>query len=100
LSVRELQHLAAADFVPLLHERFRVDPDGRPPFDFELVEVSESGTPGSARTQFSLTFRGGPTPPVPQRIYTLEHEQMGRLDLFLVPLGPDAVGQRYEAVFT
>ena len=98
--MRELQHLAAADFVPLLHERFRVDPDDRSPFEVELIEVSETGTPGSARAQFSLTFRGGPNRPLPQRIYGLEHEQMGRLGLFLVPLGPDAVGQRYEAVFT
>ena len=45
-------------------------------------------------------FRGGPTPPVPQRIYGVEHARIGRLDLFLVPLGPDDAGQRYEAVFT
>jgi hypothetical protein len=52
-----------------------------------------------SRTQFSLVFRGGPDPPLQQRIYCLEHEQLGALDLFLVPLGPDAAGQRYEAVF-
>jgi hypothetical protein len=98
--VPDLEDLTAAHFVPLLHERFRIDAQDHAPFDVELVDVSESGTPGSARAQFSLTFRGGASPPVPQRIYCLEHEQMGRLDLFLVPIGPDADGQRYEAVFT
>lgn len=96
----DLEHLTAAHFVPLLHERFRIDTVDHASFDVELVDVSENGTPGPARTQFSLTFRGGPTPPVPQRICRLEHAQMGRLDLFLVPIGPDADGQRYEAVFT
>jgi hypothetical protein len=65
----------------------------------ELIEVSEGRAVHGSRTQFSLVFRGGPDPPLQQRIYCLEHEQLGALDLFLVPLGPDAAGQRYEAVF-
>jgi uncharacterized protein DUF6916 len=98
--VPDLEHLTAADFSPLLHERFHVQPDDQAPFEVELIDVSETGTPGSGRAQFSLTFRGGPARPLPQRIYDLEQEQLGRLGLFLVPVGPDAVGQRYEAVFT
>jgi hypothetical protein len=45
-------------------------------------------------------FRGGPSPPLPQRIYRVEHEALGALDILLVPLGPDELGQRYEAIFT
>jgi hypothetical protein len=41
-------------------------------------------------------FRGGPTPPLPQRIHALEHPRLGRLELFLVPIGPET----YQAVFT
>jgi len=33
---------------------------------------------------------------LPQRIYRVEHERLGAIDLFLVPIASD----RYEAVFT
>ena len=92
--------MTAAEFEPRLHDRFRLTADGTPPFDVELIDVSEGASPGTGRPQFSLVFRGGPTPPLPQRIYRIEHGEMGPLDLFLVPLGPDSKGQRYEAVFT
>jgi hypothetical protein len=38
--------------------------------------------------------------PLPQRIYRIEHATLGAFDLFLVPIGPDAQGLRYQAVFT
>jgi Domain of unknown function (DUF6916) len=98
--VPDLEHLTAADFVPLLHQRFRMDGGDWAPFEVELVDVSETDVPGPGRRQFSLMFRGGPNPPLPQRIYGVEHERIGRLELFLVPVGPDGAGQRYEAVFT
>jgi len=98
--VPDLDALTATDFAPLLHARFRIAADDSEPFHAELIDVAESAAPGSARAQFSLVFRGGPTPPLPQRIYHVEHDELGALDLFLVPLGPDEVGQRYEAVFT
>jgi hypothetical protein len=39
-------------------------------------------------------------PVLPQRIYHLEHPEVGGFDLFLVPVGPNAQGMQYEAVFT
>jgi hypothetical protein len=51
------------------------------------------------RVPFALLFHGPQTPILPQRIYRLEHDALGTFDLFLVPLGPDARGMRYEAVF-
>ena len=92
----DLATLTPDDFEPLLHERFTLGSQ----FDVELAEVSASSTPGPSRAPFSLLFRGGPSPPLAQGIHALEHAQLGRLELFLVPLGPDAEGQRYEAVFT
>jgi hypothetical protein len=97
--VSELGALTAETFAPLRGESFRIAPGDAPEFEVELVEVDEGGA-GASRTQFSLLFRGGPDPPLPQRIYRVEHEELGPLDIFLVPLGPDDVGQRYEAVFT
>src|SRR5215217_932647 len=100
LCVTDLETLTAGDFEPLVSERFRFVSEATTPFEVELIDVSEGGSPGSSRAQFSLVFRGGPTPPLPQGIHGLEHQGLGRLDVFLVPIGPDAEGQRYEAVFT
>jgi hypothetical protein len=56
------------------------------------------GTP--QRQPFALLFRGPRQPVLPQRIYRLEHGAMGALELFVVPVGPDAAGLGYEAIFT
>jgi hypothetical protein len=94
--VPDLQALTAADFAPLLHERFRIAHDVPASFDVELIEVTALGGGESSGRPFSLVFRGGPSPPLPQRIYRLEHEELGAIEIFLVPIASD----RYEAVFT
>jgi hypothetical protein len=66
-----------------------------------LAEVSGLGTGiGGRRAPYSLIFRGPIRPILPQRIYRLCQPVMGEIDLFLVPIGPDGEGMRYEAVFT
>ena len=57
--------------------------------------------PGPRAEPFSAYFLGPRSPALPQRIYTVDHDQLGTLDLFLVPLGPDPKtgGMLYEAVF-
>jgi hypothetical protein len=35
-----------------------------------------------------------------QQIVPLEHDTMGRLDIFLVSIGPDEQGMQYEAIFS
>jgi hypothetical protein len=98
--VTDLGNLTADTFRPLLNGHFRISPGDAPDFEVELIAVADAGHEGLRRAQFSLLFRGGPDQPLPQRIYRVEHDDFGALDLFLVPLGPDDVGQRYEAVFT
>ncbi len=51
------------------------------------------------RAPFSAVFRGPAEPQLAQGIYTLDNETLGRLEIFLVPIGPDDEGMRYEAVF-
>ena len=67
----------------------------------ELVKVSplSQGVPGG-RTPFSLLFQGPEGPHLPQRTWTLQHAVLGRLDIFLVPLGPVQGRMRYEAIFS
>jgi hypothetical protein len=94
--VPDLENLTGADFAKLLHQRFRIAPGNRPPFEVELVEVTEIPREPGGRAPFSLVFAGGPSPPLPQRIYRVEHDGLGALEIFLVPIAAD----RYEAVFT
>jgi hypothetical protein len=89
--MRALETLTAADFEPLLHERFRIGE-----FDVELVEVTELPREPGGRAPFSLVFEGGPNPPLAQRIYPVHHERIGAIEIFLVPIASN----RYEAVFT
>ena len=65
-------------------------------FEAELVEVTEIPREPGGRPPFSLVFRGSPDPPLPQRIYRVEHGRLGAIEIFLVPIAVD----RYEAVFS
>jgi hypothetical protein len=51
------------------------------------------------RTPFRLEFRGPTEPLLEQRIHRLEHESLGTLEIFLVPVGANATGTTYEAIF-
>jgi hypothetical protein len=94
--MRDLEALTTADFAALRGDWFRIAPDDAAPFDAELVEVTEIAREPGGRAPFSLVFKGGPSPPMSQRIYRVEHEQLGAIEIFLVPISADS----YEAVFT
>ena len=81
--------------------RFGLDPDTYGDLALELVEVTPLGGPKTHRAQFSAIFRGPAEPLLQQAIYGLDHEALGPLDLFLVPVGSTEDGTLdYEAVFT
>jgi hypothetical protein len=71
----------------------------------ELVEATllpaQPNRPAAlgARPPFSLLFRAPREAVLPQRTYELRHPEMGAFGIFLVPIGPDETGPRYEAVF-
>jgi hypothetical protein len=88
-------------FEPIKGDIFRLALDDNEHLPLELAAVLGTGLQGLAsREQFSLHFRGPSLPALPQRIYRIEHAQLGVLDLFLVPIRRDASGMTYEAVFT
>jgi hypothetical protein len=86
-------------------EQFVVSGDGTPPIPMELAQATESphaggaGPEGQPRLQFSLVFAGPLEPVLPQAIYGLDHDALGHLDLFLVPIGPAEGAMRYQASF-
>ena len=99
-----LDQLKSTDFSPYLHQSFAIHYGAAEPLLAELVEVAELGpAPERAgapqRAPFSIILRGPRRPVLPQRIYHLEHDGMGALDIFIVPIGPDQAGMRYEAIF-
>jgi hypothetical protein len=53
------------------------------------------------RQGFSLEFRGAPGAPVlMQNTYPLEHDVLGQLEIFIVPIGDGENGAQYQAIFT
>jgi hypothetical protein len=81
-----------------LNTTFRVRVPQHPILPLELSEVTEKNFVPHAE-QFSLIFRSSASGYIPQGTYTFEHDKLGVFDLFLVPIGPDAIGMRYEVVF-
>jgi hypothetical protein len=92
-------------FSSLIGDEFRLHVAGLPPVPLELIEATlldgDSAAPAEhgRRIPFSIVFRGLREPFLVQRLYVLEHATIGRFELFIVPIGPDARGMRYEAVF-
>jgi len=71
--------------------------------ELELVECRKLGAPcakASRREPFILLFRGPHSPVLPQRIYAFDFSELGTLEIFIVPVGPDGTGMQYEAIFT
>jgi len=66
--------------------------------ELELISVTDVGS-SPKQAQFSLKFVGPGDGPAAQGIFRLDHEALGALDLFLVPIARDKDGLRYEAVF-
>ncbi|MGW5237396.1 DUF6916 family protein [Monashia sp. NPDC004114] len=91
----DLGTMTVSDFSPLLNDRFTIRTE-KQSFDALLVEVNEISREPGGRAPFSLVFQGGPNPPLEQQIFRVEHDRLGVLDIFLVPIATD----RYEAVFT
>lgn len=83
-----------ATFAGRIGEQFNIAVDDTTTLPARLT----SATPGPG-TSFSLVFTGPPEPVLPQRIYRFDHDQLDALVIFIVPIGRDDTGVRYEAVF-
>ena len=101
-----MKSLDITSFTGRVGEDFRITLDGATRMEVRLITVTPApdgwATPApiAGRRPFSVVFRAPPGMPLPQRIYRLEHDELGTLDMFLVPIGPDADGMCYEAVFS
>jgi hypothetical protein len=93
----DLARLTVEDFAARLGDGF-THADGTA---VELVEATahDGSRDQGARSPFSLVFAGPPGTPRPQGIHALTHQELGTLEIFLVPIEADATAVRYEAVF-
>jgi hypothetical protein len=94
-----LEGLTADDFTPHLGDRFRLHAGEATVLEVELIDVQEATATDGGRTPFSLVFRGPVEPLLPQSIYRFEHDTLDPFEVFIVPIGPDEAGMRYEVVF-
>jgi hypothetical protein len=85
-------------FAENLNTKFRIPMQSSSAAELELIEVVEARST-SRQQQFSVFFRGPSEYLLPQATYHMEHEKMGEMDLFIVPVGREQEGFRYEAVF-
>jgi hypothetical protein len=89
--------LTVDSFLPAVGQPFSLD-DG-PELELVVAEAVGGETPEGLREPFRLEFRGPVDPVLNQQIHRLEHAALGTLDIFLVPVGRDATGTTYEAIF-
>lgn len=94
--------LAYEDFVDKVGEVFPIGDADVPRIPLTLAEtelLKAYGLKPGMRQPFSLTFLAKDPRVLPQRIYRLEHNGLGALDIFLVPIGKNADGVSYQATF-
>jgi pimeloyl-ACP methyl ester carboxylesterase len=101
----KLESFTLETFSGHLDSTFRIYAGSEEPLEVELISAtglggSPEGGWSGRRRPFSIVFRGPGDVLLPQRIYPMEHDRIGSFDLFLVPIGPDEKGLRYEAIFT
>lgn len=70
--------------------------------ELRLIEVArlEQAHSDAGRAAFSIVFESAGREVLPQQIYAFSHPDLGDFELFIVPIGQDANGTRYEAVFS
>ncbi len=93
-------------FAACLGEQFRIAVEAGREVEVVLVEAVQLGygrrptqAKNAGRQPFSIVFRGPMSPVLPQGTYRFEHEDQGALEIFIVSIGPNEAGMRYEAVF-
>ena len=100
-----LEQLRFESFAGLVKTTFRVWISDQDALDMELSDatpprVAATGGTNSPRYEnFALELRGPADRLLPQRIYLFESAAIGQFELFIVPVGRDQNGTRYQATF-
>ena len=105
MNIVPLDQIDFEFFASRVNTKFRVWIDASDSLELTLSEIAPRlvSTTGGANRQtyenFALGFLGPAERLLPQRMYWFESAGLGRFELFIVPVGRDANGVRYEATF-
>lgn len=93
-----LEKLTLSDFAENLNSKFTLYLGDENTVEIELVEaIKRNGNP--RQDVFSILFLGPGEKPFEQNSYPVEHERLGKFELFIVPIEQTARGFFYEAIF-
>lgn len=98
-SAADLATIGIEDFRPHLGTPFEVQAPGGVVV-MKLSRVDPAGESGRKGGAFSLIFSAPRGPWLEQAIYPMQHHALGAMEIFLVPIGPLADGNGYQAIFT
>jgi hypothetical protein len=93
-----MENLTLEDFSQHMNSKFMIGVEGADAIGLELVEAEDIGST-LQHEQFSIVFRGPNDRLLPQGIYSVEHNELEKFDLFIVPIRQDQNGIYYEAIF-
>jgi hypothetical protein len=95
--------VSVATFRPLLHAQFLITPPGRAPVAGTLADITEQPPARPDwRAPFSLVFHVPRDPAAPHPVQgniRIEHESLGFLEVFAVPLQPSGDTARWQVIF-
>lgn len=101
-------NLTRATFAPHVSDIFRITLTPSATLPVTLIAVNDLvaralpaalGAAPPRGESFSIIFHGPRAPQLTQGTYEFAHDTIGAFALFIVPIGADADGIRYEAVF-
>ena len=90
--------LTHEEFSKNANTKFQVEVDERTQVELDLIAISELKI-YPQQEEFTIVFRGPLDSFLGQGARNFMHDQMGRFELFIVPIRQDAQGFYYEAVF-
>jgi hypothetical protein len=101
-ALMELEELKEEVFAKHLNTKFHIPLDeGRVELELVKVEGDKSTLEKiEGLNRFTLRFLGPGNFLLPQRIYQLEHDALGALEIFIVPIGRRDNRHEYEAIFS
>jgi hypothetical protein len=101
LSIMEINTLSFEDIQPYLHSLLSLCFTPSITLDAEVIEIEKLPMHSEHSSQpFSIVFQTNQLNEYfPQATYVLIHPTKGKTPIFLVPLGPDQKGMKYQAIF-
>ena len=95
-----LDRLRKEDFEPLIGQKLTVATRDAAPTELEVAEATTLKSPSPRETPpFRVILRSRDGWRAPQGMFRISHPRLGELELFAVPIGPDAEGLCYEILF-